>query len=44
MLMLILLGLSDRLLRNPDELRNCLMVNALIPKFTFSGIDLTGLD
>ena len=31
----------DHLVGNPDELRNCLTVDALIPKFTFSGIEPT---
>jgi hypothetical protein len=29
----------DHLVVNPDALRNCLTVDALIPKLTFSGID-----
>ena len=39
--MLILLERVAHLLGKPDELRNCLTVDALIPKFTFSGIDPT---
>ena len=31
------LDLSDHFVGNPDEVRNCLTVDALIPKFTFSG-------
>ena len=28
---------SDHLVGSPEEVRNCLTVDALIPKFTFSG-------
>jgi hypothetical protein len=31
------LDLTDHLVGNPDAVRNCLTVEALIPKFTFSG-------
>jgi len=35
----ILLVRLDHLVGSPEEVRNCLTVDALIPKFTFSGSD-----
>ena len=35
----IFLDFLDHLVGRPDALRNCLTVDALIPKFMFSGID-----
>ena len=31
---------DDHFVGNPLDVRNCLTVDALMPKFTFSGIDL----
>jgi len=36
-LVVILLDFVDSLVGRPEEVRNCLTVEALIPKFTFSG-------
>ena len=36
-LVVILLDFFDHLVGSPEAVRNCLTVDALIPKFTFSG-------
>ena len=38
-LVFILFDRLDHLVGRPDEVRNCLTVEPLIPKFTFSGIE-----
>jgi hypothetical protein len=41
-LLLILYLRLDNLVGSPEDVRNCLTVEPLIPKFTFPGIEPTG--